>query len=226
MLPTPVFWHREFHDCIVHGVTKSQTWLSDFHFIHGFPDSSVGKESACKAGDPGSIPGLGRSAGERKVYSLQYSGLENSTDCIVHGVTKSRIWLNDFHFTLSNDKSILAFLHFSQNHNSPCPKTQSTSVSWLYIITGVMVQPKILPEVLRGLQCAYSSQVTSVVVWTKGAKYHTHEISLCALVSPRWMPLVDFRVPPWLLLDIHKHFLIGNSPPLCFLFKGRNDSEG
>ena len=39
----------------------------------GFPDSSVSKESACNAGDPGSIPGLGRSTGERIGYPLQYS---------------------------------------------------------------------------------------------------------------------------------------------------------
>ena len=39
----------------------------------GFPDSSVGKESACNAGDPSSIPGSGRSAGEGTVYPLQYS---------------------------------------------------------------------------------------------------------------------------------------------------------
>ena len=38
-----------------------------------FPDSSVAKESACNAGDPGSIPGLGRSTGEGIGYSLQYS---------------------------------------------------------------------------------------------------------------------------------------------------------
>ena len=43
----------------------------------GFPDASVGKESACNAGDPGSIPGLGRSPGEGKGYPLQYSGLES-----------------------------------------------------------------------------------------------------------------------------------------------------
>ena len=48
--------------------------------LMGFPDSSVGKESACHAGDLGSIPGLGRSPGERKGYSLQCSGLENSKD--------------------------------------------------------------------------------------------------------------------------------------------------
>ena len=55
----------------------------------GFPDSSVGKESTCNAGDPGSIPGKGRCSGEGKVHPLQYSGLENSIDYIVHGVAKS-----------------------------------------------------------------------------------------------------------------------------------------
>ena len=53
-----------------------------------FPDSSVGKESTCNEGDPGLIPGLGRFPGEGKGYPLQYSGLENSMDCIVHGVAK------------------------------------------------------------------------------------------------------------------------------------------
>ena len=56
----------------------------------GFPGSSAGKELACTAGDLGSIPGLGRPPGEGKGYSLQYSGLEKSMDCIVHGVAKSR----------------------------------------------------------------------------------------------------------------------------------------
>ena len=67
-------------------------------FIHaGFPHSSVGKESTCNAGDPGLISGLGRPAGEGIGYPLQYSGLENFTDYIVHGVTKSQTWLSDFH---------------------------------------------------------------------------------------------------------------------------------
>ena len=57
--------------------------------LEGFLHSSVGKESACNAGDPGLIPGSERSAGEGIGYPLQYSGLENSMDCIVHGVTKS-----------------------------------------------------------------------------------------------------------------------------------------
>ena len=58
--------------------------------IFGFSDSSVGKESPCKAGDPNSIPGLGRSPREGKGYPLQYSGLEKSMDYIVHGVAKSQ----------------------------------------------------------------------------------------------------------------------------------------
>ena len=49
----------------------------------GFPCGSVAKESACNAGDMGPSPGLGRSPGEGKGYPLQYSGLENSKDCIV-----------------------------------------------------------------------------------------------------------------------------------------------
>ena len=61
----------------------------------GFPDISVGKESACNGGDLGSIPGLGRSPEEGKGYPLQYSGLENSMDCIVHEVAKSWTRLSD-----------------------------------------------------------------------------------------------------------------------------------
>ena len=59
--------------------------------------SSAGKESTHNAGDLGSIPGLGRSPGEGKGYSLQYSGLENSMDCIVYGVTKSQTQLSNLH---------------------------------------------------------------------------------------------------------------------------------
>ena len=53
-----------------------------FNHFWGFPDNSSGKESTCNAGDPGLIPGLGRSLGEGKGYPLQYFGLENSMDCI------------------------------------------------------------------------------------------------------------------------------------------------
>ena len=52
------------------------------------PGGSDGKESTCSAGDLGLIPGLGRTLGEGKGYSLQYSGLKNCMDCIVHGGCK------------------------------------------------------------------------------------------------------------------------------------------
>ena len=57
-----------------------------------------GKASACNVGDLGSIPGLGRCPGEGNCYPLQNPDLENSMDCLVDGVAKSRIGLSDFHF--------------------------------------------------------------------------------------------------------------------------------
>ena len=82
--------------------------------------SSAGKESDCNAGDLSSIPGSGRCPGEGKGYPLQYSGLENSMDSIVHGVAKSRTWLSNFHF------------HFQ-------------CAVWLAVL---VLQPKVSPEPL------------------------------------------------------------------------------
>ena len=65
----------------------------------GFPGGSAGKKSTCNARGLGLIPGLGRFPGEGKGYPLQYSGLENSMNCIVHGVAKSQTQLSNFHFT-------------------------------------------------------------------------------------------------------------------------------
>ena len=67
-------------------------WLHEAH-LHCFPGGSVGKESACKAEDPGLIPGLGRSPGEGNSNPLQYSCLENPLDrgawqATVHGVAR------------------------------------------------------------------------------------------------------------------------------------------
>ena len=92
----------------------------------GFLCSSAGKESAYKAGDPGLIPGLGRSPGEGKGYPLHYSGLENSEDCIVHGVTKSRTRLSDFHFFPS-----LLGAPWAVQFALPAPPARAThSLSW------------------------------------------------------------------------------------------------
>ena len=63
--------------------------------------SSLLKNLPPNAGDAGSVPGLGRSPGEGNGNPLQYCGLENSKDCIIHGVAKGRTRLNDFHFTSS-----------------------------------------------------------------------------------------------------------------------------
>ena len=82
--------------CFTWGVERG--FDSFFSVYMGFPGGSAGKESACNVGDLGSIPGLGRYPGEGKAYPLQYSGLENSMDCIVHGVRKDWKWLSDFHF--------------------------------------------------------------------------------------------------------------------------------
>ena len=97
--PTPVFLPGESQGqgslvAAVYGVAQSQTRLkrlssSNSIILLGFPCDSTGKESNFNAEDPGSIPGLGRSPGEGKGYPLQDSGLENSMDCIVHGVAKS-----------------------------------------------------------------------------------------------------------------------------------------
>ena len=73
--------------------------LESFHMC--FPGGSYGKVSACNEGDPGSIPGLGRSPGEGNGNPLQYSCLENPMDggawwATVNGVAKSQTRLSDF----------------------------------------------------------------------------------------------------------------------------------
>ena len=72
-----------------------------------YPGGSAGKELTCSAEDLGSIPGLGRSPGEGKGYPLQYSGLDNSMNCVVHGAAKSWTGLSDFHFQKSKTYSKL-----------------------------------------------------------------------------------------------------------------------
>ena len=71
----------------------------------GFPCGLAGKEFAYNVRDLGLIPGLVRSPGEGKGYPLQYSGLENSMDCVVYGVIKSWTRLRDFHSWSSSENS-------------------------------------------------------------------------------------------------------------------------
>ena len=109
-------WFRSSHPPSPHSVGKESglqcrrpqfnSWIGKIRWRRdrpptpvflGFPGGSAGEESACNAGDLGSIPGLGSSPGGGKGYLLQYSGLENSMDCTVHGITNSQTWLSDFH---------------------------------------------------------------------------------------------------------------------------------
>ena len=80
------------------------SYLKNLHTILCFPGGSDGKVSACNGGDLSSIPGLGRSPGEKNDNPLQYSCLENPMDggtwqATVHGVAKSRTWLSNFTVT-------------------------------------------------------------------------------------------------------------------------------
>ena len=88
-----------------------------------FPSSSDGKESTCNAGDPGSIPGSGRSPGEAIGYPIQYSCLENSMDRgawwdTVHGatekITKTKIYFGGYRFIHTRNISTLLHLYSSK----------------------------------------------------------------------------------------------------------------
>ena len=100
----------------------------------GFPCGSAGRESSCNAGDLRSIPELGRSPGEGKGYPLQYSGLENSMDSIVHGVAKNWTWQSNFHFQLT-----ISNIEKKNKEEKICPKIfieffvwQKVEISQLY----------------------------------------------------------------------------------------------
>ena len=94
-----------------------------------FSGGSDGKEPTCYVGDLGLIPGLGRSPGEGEGYPLQYSGLENSMDCIAHGVTKNWTRLSSFHFHAQPDQEKAA----PSSHpllSSPIPVGATILTDW------------------------------------------------------------------------------------------------
>ena len=98
----------------------------------GFPGGSAGKESACNAGDLGSIPGFGRSPGEGNSYPLQNSGLENSMNYIVCGITKSWTWLSNLKLLLKGSYSLRPHRLYSP-WDSPGQNTgvKEASLKWL-----------------------------------------------------------------------------------------------
>ena len=79
----------------------------------GSPCGSAGKDSACNVEDLGSIPRLERSPGEGNGDPLQYSGLENSMNCMVHGAAKSRTRLSAFHFHCTCLSMVRVLVFFS-----------------------------------------------------------------------------------------------------------------
>ena len=112
----------------------------------GFSHSSVGKESACNAGDPGSISGLGRSLGEGNCNPLQYFCLENPMDrgawqTTVHGVTKVRHEVDSLLSEPPGRPRILEWV--------ACPFSRGSSWSWdwtgVFWIAGGFFMPE-LPE--------------------------------------------------------------------------------
>ena len=103
-------WRRPWFDSWVGKICSRRDRLPTPVFL-GFPCGLAGKESTCNVGDLGSIPGLGRSLGEGKGYPLLYSGLENSMDCIVPGVTKNWTRLSDFH-------SLLCIIVYNKLHRN------------------------------------------------------------------------------------------------------------
>ena len=104
--------------------TSNLPWFMD---LDSWASLSVGKESTCNAREPGSIPGLGRSAQEGIGYLLQYSGLENTMDYIVHGVAKSWTWMSDFYMDLTFQISMQCC---SLQHWTLLPSPVTSTTGW------------------------------------------------------------------------------------------------
>ena len=124
-------------------------------------------ESTCNEGDLGSIPGLGRSRGEGHGNPLQYSGLENPMDCIVHGVAKSWTQLRDFHFHL--------FIYFW-----PC---WVCVVVWAFLKQGLLSSCGAWASYCSGFSCGaqdlghVGSAVAAPGLWSTGSAVVSHGLS-------------------------------------------------
>ena len=86
-------------------------------------------------GNLGSIPGLGRSPGEGKGYLLQYSGLENSMACLVHGIPKSWTQLSDFHFLSINKDLLYSIANSTQYSVIAYMRKESKNNEYMYMLT-------------------------------------------------------------------------------------------
>ena len=150
----------------------------------GFPGGSTGKESACNAGDPGLIPGSGRSPGEGKGNPLQDSGLENSLNQIVHGVAKSGMWLSNFYvlhiWVLCCAQSLQSCQLFATPwtvaHQAPLFMEFSRQEYWSGLplpTPGVLPDPGIKPMLLLAPALAAGFFTTSTA-WEAHCMYATY----------------------------------------------------
>ena len=127
-----IYTHTHTHTHTHGGSVGEDSWVGEIPWRRdrlltqvflGFPCDSAGKESTCSVGDLGLIPGLVRSPGEGNGNPLQYAGLENSMEGIVHGVAKGQIQLGDFHFHIYIYRYIfeiyIAFLVAQMGKNLP-----------------------------------------------------------------------------------------------------------
>ena len=123
--------------CITKCVTEPQVELGMCRQLKDFPGSSDNKESACNAGDPGSIPGLGRSPGGRTGHPPQYAYLENPTDrgawwATVHGVAGVRQdqaakTIDQIHHSKRPVTAIVRLQAWKGRQEGPCPGPEQTS---------------------------------------------------------------------------------------------------
>ena len=192
-------------------------------------------ESACNAGDLGSIPGLGRSPVEGKGYRLQYSGLENSMDYTVHGVANSRTRLSDFHFFFWGNVSgflnllvifffFLLFMGFSSKDIGMGYHFFLQKVRWLdSIINSMDMNWSKLQETVedRGVWCAADHGVTKSQTWLSdwttthslpsSQSYsevgNSHPPQYSCKENP-WQATVHGVVKSWTLLSMHTHVIL------------------
>ena len=175
----------------------------------GFPCGSPGEESGCNAGGLGSIPGLGRSPGEGKGYPLQYSGLENSMDCIVHGIAKSQTRLSDFHFTLKcstfssvqSPQSVSDSLQRHELHTRlPCPSPTPRACSNSYPLSR-WCHPNISSSVVplsshfQSFPAAGSFPMSQFFLCIRWPKYRSFSFNISP--SSEYSGLISFRMD-WL----------------------------
>ena len=162
--------HLQFRRPLFYSWVRKIPWRRDrlpTPVYLGFPGGSAGKESACHAGDLGSIPGLGTSPGEGNSYPLQYSGLEKSIDGILHGVAKSQIGLSDFHF------------HFPGTHNEG-GKRESAQVMLCWLPTKAPLSVPESPPPLSSLRQSPEPPLT----WSRCLSVHMIILFCFLLILP------------------------------------------